>query len=677
MRNYFFLLFLFFLVNYASGQRANIYQNHWQIANEKSIQWDLKNDQNLPHQDNIEMSGKRVSAIVTYSLDTAKMLTVNRHVIFPQLRTLLKTTDPRWYVYRAYLKEDYSDDILPQIVLNGEIYVPGPVVQVQIDGTLQFQHEASKDGLQLTRTFLPSPTERLFVEQWILTNTSTNQLELQVANQTQEKNVIGAKGRYAQTVTTIAPDNITLAAGKSQQISIQIAAQMEGEALPTREGTSVTKERQAFINQVTDALVLETPDKVLNTLFQLSKIRATESIFESKLGLVHSPGGGRYYCGFWANDQAEYINPFFPYLGYELGNKAALNIYRLYLKEINPEFKNIRYSFEMEGDAPINPLDRGDAAMIGYGVAQYILAIGDRAIAKELLPLLEWCLEYCDRQLNDSGVVASESDEMEGRIETGKANLATSALYYGALNLSVDLMKDMDKNDLSERYEKQATALEKAIENYFGAKVEGLETYKYYKKHKNLRHWICLPLVVGINERKDGTVEALFDRLWTDNGVHVEKNSENPAISKIFWDRGTLYALRGTLLAGATEISYDKLRQFSEERLLGKRVPYVVEAYPEGNMAHLSAESALYCRVFTEGLFGIVPTGLRSFEFTPRLPKDWDEMALRKVRAFQQNFDIEVEKNGKRKLTVRVKNDEGQALFSKKIKRGDTVEMTF
>ncbi len=29
---------------------------------------------------------------------------------------------------------------------------------------------------------------------------------------------------------------------------------------------------------------------------------------------------------------------------------------------------------------------------------------------------------------------------------------------------------------------------------------------------------------------------------------------------------------------------------------------WIVEAWPEGNMAHLSAESALYCRIFTEGL---------------------------------------------------------------------------
>lgn len=38
---------------------------------------------------------------------------------------------------------------------------------------------------------------------------------------------------------------------------------------------------------------------------------------------------------------------------------------------------------------------------------------------------------------------------------------------------------------------------------------------------------------------------------------------------------------------------------------MGDHVPYAVEAYPEGGMRHLSAESGLYCRVFTDGLLNI------------------------------------------------------------------------
>jgi len=282
--------------------------------------------------------------------------------------------------------------------------------------------------------------------------------------------------------------------------------------------------------------------------------------------------------------------------------------------------------------------------------------------------------------LNEGGVVKSASDEMEGRIETGDANLSTSSLYYGALTHSIDLAKALQKPiAITQQYISHQKALHQSIENYFGTQVEGLDTYKYYKEHTKLRHWICLPLVVGIHDRTAATVEALFDRLWTDNGVYVEKNSDVKANTEIFWDRGTLYALRGTFFAGATEVSLQRLQQYSKQRLLGKRVPYAVEAYPEGSMAHLSAESGLYCRVFTEGMFGIVPKGFDRFECTPRLPKDWDHMALRKIKAFGENFDLEVFQDvvNADRIKVLIKDASGKVISSKTAKKGEVFEFRF
>ena len=46
------------------------------------------------------------------------------------------------------------------------------------------------------------------------------------------------------------------------------------------------------------------------------------------MGLVHSPGGGNYYAGIWANDQLEYGGSFFPWLGYKNGNQATYNAYK-------------------------------------------------------------------------------------------------------------------------------------------------------------------------------------------------------------------------------------------------------------------------------------------------------------------------------------------------------------
>ncbi len=647
-------------------------QPFWKIQQKTGIQWNIEESNNLPHSDNIEMAGKRVAGIITYAVDTAGILSLERQIFFPQLHPFIKSTDPGWYVYRAYLKDIFKDAVLPTLIVDKKEFVPGKLKSVNIDGHLHFIHAPSQNGIQLKRRFYPSMSQRLFIEEWTVTNTNDYPIELLVGNTNLKKVDFGDKGKFTQTVHSNAPDIISLEKGASKTFSIQFAAQLNEEPLPTLKNAA--EEREAFLASMKNALVLETPDPTLNTLFEFSKIRASESIFESEMGLIHSPGGGRYYVGFWANDQAEYVSPLFPYLGYNVGDESAMNCYRAFAKETNPQYERIRYAFEIEGLVKPFLLDRGDAAMIAYGASHFALAKGDEKIAQELWPLIEWCLEYCHRQLNEAGVVKSESDEMEGRIETGTANLSTSSLYYGALTHSIDLARSLKKqSSILEKYDQQQKALHTAIENYFGAKVEGLDSYKYYKEHKKLRHWICLPLVVGIHDRSEATVEALFDRLWTDNGVYVEKNSDNEANAKIFWDRGTLYALRGTFFAGATEVSLHRLQQYSEQRLLGHRVPYAVEAYPEGSMAHLSAESGLYCRVFTEGMFGIVPKGFRSFECTPRLPKDWDKMALRKIKAFGQNFDLEVHRKNKNKVKVILKNSDGKVLSEKISKKGKTV----
>ena len=435
----------------------------------------------------------------------------------------------------------------------------------------------------------------------------------------------------------------------------------------------IEKELQArkdLIAGFWDNLILETPDPVVNTMFAFAKIRGAESIYDTKGGFMHGPGGESYYAAIWANDQAEYINPFFPYMGYKVGNGSALNSFKHFARFMNPEYKKIPSSIIAEGiDVWGGAGDRGDAAMVAYGASRYALARGDKAEAEELWPLIEWCLEYCRRNLNEQGVVASDSDELEGRFPAGKANLCTSSLYYDAFCSAVYLGKDLQKPfSVLADYGKQAKDLRKNMEDYFGAKVEGFDTYQYYEGNDILRSWICIPLTVGIFDRKEGTINALFSpRLWTENGLLTQAGSET------FWDRSTLYALRGVYACGATEKATEYLKFYSNRRLLGDHVPYAIEAWPEGSQRHLSAESGLYCRIVTEGMFGIRPTGLKSFTFTPRLPAEWDKMSLRKIKAFNATFDIEViRENGKPVVTVK---SEGKTLLHKAIKEGEVISV--
>ena len=180
---------------------------------------------------------------------------------------------------------------------------------------------------------------------------------------------------------------------------------------------------------------------------------------------------------------------------------------------------------------------------------------------------------------------------------------------------------------------------------------------------------ICIPLTVGIDERKEATVEALFSpKLWTENGLLTRSGD------KTFWDRSTLYALRGVYASGETEKATGYLSYYSGVRLLGDHVPYAIEAWPEGSQRHLSAESGLYCRILTEGVFGIRPTGFRSFTLTPRLPAAWDRMNLRNVRAFGSAFDIEVRRAAKG-MEVAVTQD-GREVVRKRLRAGQSLGVT-
>jgi hypothetical protein len=539
--------YLYFLLIILSSH-SFIHAQDWEILNYNTIN---KQDP-ISYSDNIEMSGKKVAGIITYSIDSLGYVKVHREIIYPQLIRYLKDSESGWKRYRAYLKDFIDDSLLPKVYVNEKQLTFGKTRSVRIDGTLHIDHMPSPSGAELKRIFYPSSDQRLFIENWTIINRTDSLMDISIANTQTNRIALGKADEFIYGVESYGEiEGITLGQGESYDFDISFHAKSESEYAihPNRE----LEKRKKFLNAIQSKLTLETPDSVLNTLFEFSKVRAAESIYDSKMGLVHSPGGGRYYAGVWANDQAEYSGPFFPYLGLDDGNTAALNAYKKFyqqMKTIPNHDNNLWSSFEMSGDLTCCGGDRGDAAMIAYGGLHYLMATGDLVQCIEYEPMINWCLTYNHKKLNSEGVVQSDTDEMEGRIATGSANLSTSTLYYGALDLAIDYYNDIGfKKSKINLLKKRKKALGLAIESYFGAHVEGLDTYKYFKEHQHLRHWICMPLVVGLHNRKDPTIKALFESLWTENGVHVEKNSENHEISKIFWDRGSLYAFRGTFIA--------------------------------------------------------------------------------------------------------------------------------
>ena len=625
----------------AQGQETR----RWTLEEEGHISWNPQKAE--VHHDHIEMSGKTVSVVLRYGIENGKFV-LNKSMVWPLLRTIPNNT-------HASLMRRYNWDVLDMVNINGRALTAEQVESIQLKGMLKVisnYDEGRRGQWKVIREYFPSTTKPALVESYQIVNTGQRELtvELPEVNQksfTDPKK--GVTGSFCIETLTDKSGYFIVKPGETLQFGAVLTAYKEGEIAPTFDVLQEKTQRQTLVDELMGKLVLETPDPIIDRMFAFSKIRGCESIYETKGGPMHGPGGESYYAAIWANDQAEYINPFFPFVGYEYGNASALCSYQHFARFMNDEWKPIPSSIIAEGiDIWNGAGDRGDAAMIAYGAARYALARSNKQEAETLWPLIEWCLEYCRRQLNDKGVVASDSDELEGRFPSGNANLCTSSLYYDALLSATYLCKELGKNGAS-TYAKQASTLRKNMESYFGAKVEGFDTYAYYEGNYILRSWICIPLTVGIDERAEGTIQALFSpRLWTKDGLLTQAGSET------FWDRSTLYALRGVYAVGATEKATEFMKKYSATRLLGDHVPYAIEAWPEGSQRHLSAESALYARIITEGIFGIRPTGFKSFTLTPRLPKEWPQMSLKKIGAFNACFDIDVKRlaNGKLEVTV-------------------------
>lgn len=616
-------------------------QQYWNLKNDGSIEWSVKAGQ--AHRDHIEMSGKQLSAIVRYGTDSFGNMYLSRKLIFPMLRTIPNDT-------RGNLIKEFAGNVTDSVEIDGQKIVETPE-HFSIRGIL-YSSSIIKKGVVAERAVFPSADKPVYIESYIVRNQTALPVSIYIPPVDSNSITDESKGVYGSYIINTKVYNAgaqNINPGESLHFWVAISARKKCEELNYYADLYELEKRKTLIDGLLDKLVLNTPDPVINRMFAFAKIRAAESIYETKEGLMHGPGGGEYYAAIWANDQAEYINPFFAYLGNSAGLASARNSYRLFAKYINPFYNPIPSSIIAEGAGYWNGAgDRGDQAMIAYGAALFALTCADTIEANNLWTLIEWCNDFLLRKKTDKGVIVSDSDELEGRFPAGKINLSTNTLAYGGFLYGARLALALGKKDIAAKWQMEAMQLKKNIESYFGGVVEGFNTYKYYEGNDKLRSWICLPLAMGIFDRKTQTQQALLSpKLWSSNGLLTQSGSTT------FWDRSTLYAFRGLFKAGATDTTIKYLSLYSHERLLGRHVPYAIEAWPEGNQRHLSAESGLYCRALVEGLLGFDPSGFNTFSLAPRLPKDWQQLSLKNIYAFNTQFDILVKSvRGKYRITI-------------------------
>ena len=607
----------------------------WNIE-DQHIAWSVRDGQS--HFDDIEMSGLYADFIVKYGVNEDGSLFLSRHCFFPTLRTIPNDTHATYNVL-------FEEGVIPCLLRDGEPVIEKPR-KFTFDGILTVECDTDS-GFTTKRCLFPSADLMFCIE--IVTVTATENVTLSVSQpcDTVFSYGRGTKGVYVARVHHNFADKIELHSGESRELAIYYYCDMgiSRRAIPDHAG-ELEKRKERIAALCDSSLVLRSSHPELDVMVRLSKLRAGESIFETLSGKFHSPGGYAYYAAIWCNDQIEYAGPHFAMTGDKTAIEASLNAYRAYIPFMSDSYHRLPSSIIAEGlDIWEGAGDRGDSAMYLYGASLFCLLLGDRAVAEELYPAIKWCAEYCERQKTEEGVISSHTDELEGRFPTdNRANLSTSSLCYGGLRLAAKLALSLGDAESAEIYTERADALCKAIDKYFGAELHNFETYRYSRGFDTLRAWICLPLCMGIKERAEGTLGAMLSPyLWTEEGMLTCEISEENR-SHTIWDRSTLYGMKCAFIMGKAAEMKEPLIRYCRKRLLCDRVPYAVEAYPEGGKRHLSGESALLVRIVTEGIFGIRPEGLDSFSFDPNITELGD-ISLSRINICGASFDIHIKDN--------------------------------
>ena len=298
----------------------------WHIAPDNQIIWSVNG--NIPHEDHIEMSGKTVSVVLRYGVDSKGAFCLNKSMVWPGLRTIPNNT-------HASLMRRYDWNPLAGVTVNGRsLQSEEKVKELGIKGKLRVSSVVNQGYYgewEIVREYFPSTKLPALIELYQVINKGKNQLAVEIPKScfsAQTDPAKGVKGTYLIEGKLWQNGYFTLQPGDTLNFSASISARDSETSRLVLDAYEERKKRDSLVTFWMNNLVLETPDSIINQMFAFSKIRACESIYETQGGPMHGPGGESYYAAIWANDQAEYINPYFPYIGYEYGNISALNSFK-------------------------------------------------------------------------------------------------------------------------------------------------------------------------------------------------------------------------------------------------------------------------------------------------------------------------------------------------------------
>src|SRR5215203_2530236 len=163
-------------------------QARWRLDTDGGIRWDV--GQGEAHQDHIEMSGRKVSVIITYGVDDKGRLVLSRHVVFPMLRFAPNKT-------RDHLALTFGDDATPRVLLNRATPRSEVVTAFRHRGIMRVESLLGRDKeVSLTRTIFPSVDKPLVIERLTFTNRSDQDVTVEVEETGRVVRTSPARGVY-------------------------------------------------------------------------------------------------------------------------------------------------------------------------------------------------------------------------------------------------------------------------------------------------------------------------------------------------------------------------------------------------------------------------------------------------------------------------------------------------
>ena len=249
-------------------------ENRWHTNNSHSVQWDTSNGE-LPYNDHIEMAGLRAAVVYYWGVDAQKHFSMDRHLVFPMLRTIPNNTHASWM-------PRCDVDFLKGMTANKRLMSPQQVKVVTINGILNVFGTVTGDGndFELMRQYFPSTSNTAVCEKYTIKNIGQKKETVLVPATYQVRTTNkedGTRGSYCLVARTEFKEDFkkTLEPGESTSFycSIQAYAMSDEKEIAMNVEEELTK-RKDFVQEVAvNKLRFYCPDNTITTLFEMSKIR--------------------------------------------------------------------------------------------------------------------------------------------------------------------------------------------------------------------------------------------------------------------------------------------------------------------------------------------------------------------------------------------------------------------